>query len=220
MEKLLAIVILFICQNVFCQEYEFDTSIQYREKTMMFDNESYLTIFFNSKNTSYYFITRTWNKEVNCFLIDNNLNLSHEYIINNINNDTDFEYLLSKKIYPDSCNVDCSLFEINESNNSKGNALIIGSFYKNKKRKQKSRCRIEIECKPFNFSILNQLIKILQHHFYFCYDIKTSQNSIPFSIKTFDGKQCTVDTQLIKKLNVDFKFSVDKNKLKYTINTN
>jgi hypothetical protein len=216
MKRIIILLLIFFFQHSFCQEYEFDTSIQYREKSHILKSECLFTIFFNSKNTNFYFITKTWNQEVNCYLVDNSLNVMHEYKIQDIKKNDEIEYWSSKKIDPNNCNVDCALFELNEATNSSGNNVITGSFYINKKRKKKSNFMIEIECKPYKIEILNQLIKILDHHFYFCYDLKTPQNYLPISIKNYNKNNCLVDINLVKSANVDFKFAVNQDKLNFS----
>ena len=214
MKKLLLIVVFFICQNVFCQEYYFDRVVQYKETSQSFTGERFITIFFNSKNSSYHFVNQSWGSQINAYLVDINLNTTHNFYIDNINNSKDYNYLDSKKFNPDNCEIDCSKSTLEETKN-------LGEFTKitynefTTKKKKRLNYKMEVIAKPTDFICLKTIIQVLQHHFLFCEELKTSESSLPFSAKFIRGNKIYSEQKLEKVSNIDMNFSVKKELIKY-----
>ena len=214
MNKIISIVLFLFWHNIFCQEYHFDRLIQYKETNIGSTGNRFITVFFNSKNTSYYFINRSWNVEIDSYLVDNNLNVTHSYTIDDINKSKDYEYLYSKRFNPDNCSIDCSKIKIEESKNAGQFSKILMIKHINKKKKKKEY-EIEVISKPYEFAVLKPLIQILQHHFLFCEVIKVDGNSIPTSVKLVSGKNIKSEQKLELVHVIDINFFVNKEKIKY-----
>lgn len=212
LKSFLIIIVLFVFQNVFCQEYYFDRLIQYKETSITYSGNRLITIFFNSKNTSYYLINRNWNDELRSYLVDNNLNVTHSYIIENVKKNKDYEYLYSNRFNPDNCSIDCSKIKIEESKNAGQYSKIVMTEYKTKKKKKK-HYEIEVISKPYDFAVLKPLIKILQHHFLFCEEIKTDKNNIPTWLKFKMGNHVNSEQNLVVEKTIDINFTVKKEDL-------
>ena len=212
MIKAIAIVFFLFCQNVFCQEYHFDRLIQYKASNSNYPENTLISVFFNSKNTSYYLVNSHWNDELSSYLIDNNLNIGHRYYIKNINENKDFEYLFSNRFNPDNCFIDCSKVKIEETKNSDQYSMIVMTEYNTKKKKKKFY-EIEVISKPYDFPILKPLIKILQHHFLFCEEIKVDESSIPTSLKFKKGSNTVLEQNLVLEKTVDVNFTVKNENL-------
>ncbi|MGL2963730.1 hypothetical protein ACSVH2_07935 [Flavobacterium sp. RSB2_4_14] len=212
MTKFIGIVLFLFCQNVLCQEYHFDRLIQYKETSVAFTGNRLVTVLFNSNNTSYYFVNRNWNDELDAYLVDNNLNVTHVYTIDDIKKSKDYEYLYSKRFNPDNCSIDCSCISIEESKNAGQFSKILMIKHINKKKKKKEY-EIEVISKPYEFAVLKPLIEILQHHFLFCEEIKVDGYSIPTWIKLNKGGQIKSEQSLVLDNAIDVNFSVKKKDL-------
>jgi hypothetical protein len=212
MKKLLLYFCFLCLQSIFSQEYHFDRLIQYKETNGENDGSNLITVMFNSKNTSYYFVNKSWNKEISAYLVDTNLNLTHNYTISDFNKSKDYKYLYSKRFNPEDCSIDCSKINIEESKNTGQFSKTVMKKYTNEKKK-KVFYEIEVISKPYDFGVLNILIKILQHHFLFCDEIKVAANSIPTSLKLRMGTKVKLDQSLALENNIDINFEVKEENL-------
>ena len=212
MTKFISIVLFLFCQTVLCQEYHFDRLIQYEENSITYSGNRLVTVLFNSKNTSYYFVNQSWNAELNAYLEDNNLNVTHFYAVDDIKKSNDYEYLYSNRFNPDNYSIDCSKVKIEESKNSGQYSKIVMSKY-NTKKKKKRHYEIEVLSKPYDFNVLKPLIEILQHHFLFCEEIKIDENNIPTSLKFKMGNRINSEQNLVLEKTIDMNFTVKKENL-------
>lgn len=212
LKRFLIIIVLFVFQNVFCQEYHFDRLIQYKETSIAYSGNRLVTVLFNSKNTSYYFVNRNWNNELDAYLVDNNVNVTHVYTIDDIKKSKDYEYLYSNRFNPDNCSIDCSKIKIEESKNAGQYSKIVMTEYKTKK-KGKKYYEIEVISKPYDFAVLKPLIQILQHHFLFCEEIKIDKNNIPTWLKFKMGNNINSEQNLVVEKTIDINFTVKKEDL-------
>ena len=213
--SLIIVLLVFFCQNAFCQEYHFDRLVKYRETNDIYTGHRFIEVYLNSKNTSYYLINRSWNNEIDTYLVDNNTNTTHNFYIEDFSKIKEYVYFNSRKFNPDNCEIDCSKESIDEIKNSGQFTKIIYSQYTTKKKKRKDY-DIEVIVKPTDFVCLKPLIKILQHHFLFCEELKTSDNSIPVSTKFIKGKKVFSEQKLEASSNIKMDFSVKKESIKYT----
>ena len=136
----------------------------------------------------------------------------HRYYIKSINENKDFEYLFSNRFNPDNCSIDCSKVKIEETKNSGQYSMIVMTEYNTKKKKKKF-FEIEVISKPYDFPILKPLIKILQHHFLFCEEIKVDESSIPTSLKFKKGSNTVLEQNLVLEKTVDVNFTVKNENL-------
>lgn len=212
MKKTCLFIFLFFIQNSTSQEYFFDRLIHYKTTSISFSGSDDLIIFFNSKNTSYYLINRSWNEEMNTFLVDYNLNITHSYINKNIKENNDYRYLYSKRFNPDNCVIDCAKITLDESSNGGQFSKILLSKYTNKKKKKKEY-EIEVISKPYDFAVLKPLIKIMEHHFLFCDELIVESNSIPTSSKLIKKGQVMTAQSLFEEKSVAIYFTVQNKDL-------
>ena len=134
MNKFLVIVLFIFCQNVFCQEYYFDTFLEYRKSQGAND-----IFILNSSNQDYVFYCYNNKNYLQGRIVDHKRNVQHYYTMMNHNNTIDFEYLYSKKT--DSDKKDCDDVK---KENFEINIVVIDSVsqsyqiieYTNKKKKR------------------------------------------------------------------------------------
>lgn len=208
MNKLFLIALFFFCQNMFCQEYHFDKAILYTRTDIENNNTQYLSIFINSKNQSYHFVSSSWGNEMNCYLIDKNTKMSHKYYLENLKDVTDFTYEYSWKFSLPNHEVNCENFVVNEIKLDSLHTKIEAINYSNKKKK-----RIDYQytfiLKPIDVPILNTITTILQHHQQLdCLEFTISQNNIPSSIKYRCNKGCNLNFDLVSIKDTDVDFQV------------
>ncbi|WP_284653389.1 hypothetical protein [Flavobacterium terrisoli] len=209
------LILLFLGQSVFCQEYHFDRFVQYKETSFAYQGYTFTTVYFNSKNPSYYLVNRSWNSQINAYIVDNITNTTHNFFIEDLSKNKEYAYLNSKKFNPADCEIDCSKNSIEEANNAGQFTKITYNEFTNAKKKRKDY-EIEVIVKPSEFTCLKPLIRILQHHFLFCEELTTTDNSLPVSAKLTRGKEIRSEQKLEATGNIDLDFSVKKESIKYT----
>jgi len=119
---------------MFCQEYHFDKAILYTRTDIENNNTQYLSIFINSKNQSYHFVSSSWGNEMNCYLIDKNTKMSHKYYLESLKDVTDFTYEYSWKFSRPNHEVNCENFVVNEIKLDLLHTKIEAINYSNKKK--------------------------------------------------------------------------------------
>lgn len=215
MNKLFSIVLYFFWQNLFCQEYHFDKAILYTRTDIENNNTQYLSIFINSKNQSYHFVSSSWGNEMNCYLIDKNTEMSHKYYLESLKDVTDFTYEYSWKFSRPNHVVNCENFVANEIKLDSLHTKIEAINYSNKKKKRIDYQYIFI-LKPIDVPILNTITTILQHHRQLdCLEFTISQNNIPSSIKYRCNKGCNLNFDLVSIKDTDVDFQVKEEDIKF-----
>ncbi len=214
MKKFLAITVLFICQNVFCQAYHFDREVLYKETSKAYTGETTVTIFFNSTNESYYFVSRSWGNDITAYLVDNTTNSIHNFFTDTSKDSNQFTYLDSTNFEHNNCEIDCSKNTIEEKKNAGTYSMITCNEYTTKKKKR-IYSQIEVTVKPTNFTCLKPIIKVLQHHFKFCDELKTTTNNLPVAAKYKKGEIIYSEQKLEKTSNIELDFLVKKESIKY-----
>jgi hypothetical protein len=212
MRKIILIVLFFLGQNGFGQEYHFDRIIQYKETSVHFSGTRIFNVMFNSKNPSYYYYSRIWNNELDSYLVDNKLKVRHNYTVNDFKKSEELEYLYSTRYKPwDSLTV-CYKTSIEETKNDGEYSKILHTVYTNKKKKKKAH-EIEVIVKPYDFAVLIPLIRVMQNHFYFCEPLQTSENSIPTWVLNKSGDKVLSEIKLDFEKTIDINFTVMKKDL-------
>ena len=96
MKSFLIIAVVLFCQNVFCQDYNFDTFLEYKKSQGTSD-----IFMLNSSNEDYVFYCYNNKDELIGRILDHKRNIMHYYSMKNHNNSVEFKYLYSNKINPD-----------------------------------------------------------------------------------------------------------------------
>lgn len=137
MKKIVLIIILFVCQNAFCQEYHFDVFLEYelkKNKTDMF--------MLNSSNQDYLFYCYNNGGEFKGEIADHKNNIIHHYSLKNINNSIKFKYLRSEKdnerlaYKKEPCNIEIEKYQVTQNKIDSLNQSFKIIEFTNKKKKR------------------------------------------------------------------------------------
>lgn len=219
MRKTLCIIVLFISQNIFSQEYFFDYYYEYEsEKSVCF-------ILINSKDSNYAFFghygTETNNNYDSTgaseYIVDFPRDVIHFYELENIENDVKFNYLRTKKYHE-------LIGEFEKKNQYENIITKIDSvkesvkFIKYKqKNKRKNLAEIELlyDKNNINYIFHNSALIFFLHHFFDNRNIENANNRLPSSISMdyYDGFKSYYKLNKIKKINSSL--NIKREEIKY-----
>ena len=133
MKTFLATAVLLICQNVFCQEYYFDTLFEYE-----LTNRGSDVLICNSTRKDYTFFCYNSGSILEGTLKDYKNNIEHYYSIKNNDATIEFTYIYSKKVNfeKEPCTVKMKWYDINEVVIDSINKSYEIIEYTNKKKKK------------------------------------------------------------------------------------
>ncbi|MFN3753742.1 hypothetical protein [Flavobacterium sp.] len=217
MKKILLILLFFLGQNVFCQEYHFDRIIQYKYLSSSFTGIQVITICFDSKDLSHYIMSRTWGEELDTYFFDTKNQIYHRYKTYDINKSNIPEYWYSFKTNDSTktarLNELCTSISLDQTEVDNTSSKLLLTEYKNDKKK-KILYQIEVIAKPYDIAVLGLITKALESHFLFCEKIKISQKGLPTSLKMFSGSNIKNEITLIKESTTHFNFTVNQKEIK------
>ena len=199
MKKNLKIIILFICQNVFCQEYNFDNFYE-------FEGSGIKAIMINSQDDSYYFTCKKGSETIWGYLFDFKENSIHNYEVIDSDNSVQFNYLNSRKMttayltYIENNIQYDSTTEVIDSIKSK---TIITKNHVNKRGKKRFLGKIELEFDGSNNVFPGKLIAHFGHHFFDSRDLSFIVNKLPNKIIFDYNNGIVITNKLIKKLKIN-----------------
>lgn len=178
MKKYLLLFSFFLTQILFCQEYKFDKYYEY-------ENESGSDFFLiNSKDTTYSFVGRSYNKEITGYIEDLNKNLCHHYNVQNNNNEIEFEYIKSaiyKKCDLSICEGHFKYYDIAKTRIDSTKSKINIDIYKNAKKKRKT-FRLETVVSELDTLFLSRNMFFKFYNFGFQEKFDLSLTHLPVSI--------------------------------------
>lgn len=193
---------LFFLQNIFCQEYLFDTFLEYNKQDGTFD-----IFMMNSASEDYVYYCYNNKPELKGKIVDKKRNVHHYYVMKKNDNLIDFEYLYSKKI--DVNNKDCfnlknEKFEINTIVLDSMNQSIEVIEYTNKKKKKVYKKGI-VNLKKIDSNNLPTIAYGYFTHFSNCIHkiVSFPKGYIPLNIKINyeNDKQSSINITQNKKIN-------------------
>lgn len=203
MKKGIFILLLFFYQNVFCQEYFFDTILEYDYSTTKNPSEGTLFFMVNSKNNGYVFFLNTSDKISQGSIIDFTSKKSYCY---KSKDRTEFEYFCANNSIP-------TLFPEKKSNrqfdfnteelegiNSK---ILITKVKTSKSRKRKIIDTITIEIKKNDFVFDYNLLKFFSKQYFNDEDLSFLGNKLPnrISFEYKNGFKRTFKLNKSQKIN-------------------
>lgn len=212
MRKALSIVVLFICQNLFCQEYSFDNLYEFEGQSVT------AAVMINSQDANYYFTCRKGSETVWGYLVDYNENIGHNFEVLTIGNSVQFKYLYSYKINPDNLTfIDKNIqYEIiNEVIDSTKTKSTIYKNHVSKRGRKKSKGKIELSFDKSDDVFPARLISSFGHHFFDYRDLNYLGNKLPTKIIFDYNNGITVTSKLIKKTKLNTLLSISKEQLTY-----
>ncbi|WP_293894185.1 hypothetical protein [Flavobacterium sp.] len=203
MNKFIAIFLFFFCQNVFCQEYYFDTFLEYER--LYSQNDVFML---NSSNYDYVFYCYNISGNLEGKIIDHKNNIEHYYTLTNINNSIEFKYISSKKRNykkeEPPCEMKTENFEIKTVDIDSLNKSYEIIEYNNKKKKRIYQ-NASIIMMKIDTQILPNLVYGFFNHFPICDRnlITFPKNYIPKHIKInyFNNAIREVTLKQNKKIN-------------------
>ena len=214
MNKFLVIVLFIFCQNVFCQEYYFDTFLEYRKSQGAND-----IFILNSSNQDYVFYCHNNKDELQGTILDHKRNIQHYYALKNTNNAVNFKYLYSEKI-----DFNKKVCDDVKKENFEIKTVVIDSMnqsyeiieYTNKKKKRIYQNGI-VSLKKMDSKDLPSLVYGYFGHFSECIHDKDSypKGYIPTNIKISNLNNNEVNIDLIQNKKTNMLLSLKPEDIKY-----
>jgi hypothetical protein len=215
MRNVFYIVLLLFCQSIFCQEYVFDTLIEYSYSSTKKINEGTLLFMINSKNNGYVFFSNSNNRKSEGSIIDFNSKTQNCYKSTDENK---FEYLCTQNILPalffeKNQNVK---FEFNKEDlNNNNSTILITKFKINPNGKKKIIDTIKIEIEKNNFVFNYNLLKFFSEKYLDDRDLSFLGDKTPkrifFEYKY--GFKRTFELNKIEKINTTL--NITKEQINY-----
>lgn len=200
------IVLVLLFQNTFSQTYSFDRFIQYN------GNRLERTIFmFNSKNTRYYFVARSYGEEIIGNIIDLENKVRHRYSLTNAENEVSFEYLSSsaETATKSSCYDKNNVIEVTATPLDSLNTNFTVLKFKNSKKKRIIQSA-KITAAKSEIPAFSLMMKMLFGHFADCHKIVLPENYIPTSVTIDYFNGIKTQEKLIQNKKVNTVLSVNK----------
>ena len=199
MRKILWILLFFLGQNVFCQEYYFDTFLEYEKSKNETD-----VFMINSFNQEYVFYCYHISNELEGKIIDHKNNIMHFYSIKSVNNSLEFKYIYSQKrdFKKEPCTVKTEKYEVKKVEIDSLNQSFEIIEFKNKKKKRVYENAtinlIKIDSKPLPIIAYGYF-----HHFPICSLIDFPKGFIPKNIQInyFNNEDNKINLIQNKKIN-------------------
>jgi len=216
MRNLFYIVLLLFCQNIFCQDYIFDTLLEYTYSSTKKTNEGTLLFMINSKNNGYvFFLNANKNDKSECSIIDFNSKTQNCYKQTDENK---FEYLCTQNKTPTFFLDENPNFKFEfdkeelDYNNSK---IVITKFKINSNGKKKIIDTIKIEIKKNNFVFNYNLLKFFSEKYFDDRDLSFLGDKTPKRIlfEYKHGFKRTFELNKIEKINTTL--TITKEQLNY-----
>lgn len=200
------IVLVLLFQNTFSQTYSFDRFIQYN------GNRLERTIFmFNSKNTRYYFVARSYGEEIIGNIIDLENKVRHRYSLTNAENEVSFEYLSSsaETETKSSCYDKNNVIEVTATPLDSLNTNFTVLKFKNSKKKRIIQSA-KITAAKSEIPTFSLLMKMLFGHFADCHKIVLPENYMPTSVTIDYFNGIKTQEKLIQNKEITTVLSVSK----------
>ena len=137
MRKYITLAVFFFCQNVFCQEYNFDIFLEYEVKNNKTD-----MFLLNSSNEDYLFYCYNNGGEFKGEIVDHKYNIIHHYSLKNINNSIKFKYLYSERdikrmeYNKEPCTIETEKYQVKQNEIDSLNQSFEIIEFTNKKKKR------------------------------------------------------------------------------------
>lgn len=216
MRNVFYILLLLFCQNIFCQDYIFDTLLEYTYSSTKKTNEGTLLFMINSKNNGYvFFLNANENNKSECSIIDFISKTQHCYKQTDENK---FEYLCTQNKTPtlfldENPNIK---FEFNKEELDNYNSKIkIERIKISKNGKKKIIDTINIENEKNNFVFNYNLLKFFSEKYFDDSDLSFLGDKTPkrilFEYKR--GFKRTFELNKIEKINTTL--TITKEQLNY-----
>jgi hypothetical protein len=182
MTKFIGIVLFLFCQNVVCQEYHFDTLLEYEYSTKKNPREGTLFFMINSKDNGYLYFRNSRTSSSEGFIIDFNAKTQNCYKLIDENK---FEYLCTQQKIP-------LLFSEKKSNikfqyntvelNNDNSKILITKMKISKNGKMKIIDTISIEIEKNDFVFNYNLLKFFSEKYFDDKDLSFLGDKTPKSI--------------------------------------
>jgi len=217
MKKNLLIILFFLGQNVFGQEYQFDKAFTYEEKRSKFSH-SFTEIFMtNNSNSNYYVMMITTSKSngsgLKTYVYDLDTKLVHYFFTTKISDKIEYKYLYSMNLIDNKCYNSLNLFELKESLiNDKTDKVVINKYNNTTEKKVTEFC--EIDLIPTDNINLKPFLRRFYENLNCCELLKLPKNYIPkkVTIQYEDGSSNSV--KHIATDEVSYSISLNKDKIK------
>lgn len=206
MKKSILIIAILFCQNTFCQSYTFDRFIQYNS-----DSSARTIFMFNSKDSSYYFIARSYDKEITGNIIEVENKVRHRFSVTNIKNAVQFEYLdssietESKVFCPDKYNV----FEVIKTPFDSLNTDFTVLKYKNSEKKR-TIASSNITAIKSEIPVFSIMMNSFLGHLIYCQKIDFPENYLPTSVEIDYYNGIKTRDRLMQNKEISVVLSVNK----------
>jgi len=200
------IVLVLLFQNTFSQTYSFDRFIQYN------GNRLERTIFmFNSKNTRYYFVARSYGEEIIGNIIDLENKVRHRYSLTNAENEVSFEYLSSsaETATKSSCYDKNNVIEVTATPLDSLNTNFTVLKFKNSKKKRIIQSA-KITAAKSEIPAFSLMMKMFFYHFVYCQKIDLPKNYMPTSVTIDYFNGIKTQEKLIQNKEITTVLSVSK----------
>jgi hypothetical protein len=212
MKKYLLLFSFFLTQILFGQEYKFDKYYEY-------ENESGSEFFLiNSKDTTYSFVGRSYNKEITGYIEDLNKNLRHHYNVKNKNSSIEFEYIKStiyEKCNLSTCEGVFNYFDLVKTRIDSTKSKINLDIFKNAKKK-KMTFRLEIVVSELDTLFLskNMFSKFYDIGFPDKFDLSLTHLPLSINFKNlWNGYK--MNKKLIKNKNINTNLYLKEEAIKF-----
>ncbi|MGG7033576.1 MAG: hypothetical protein ACI7YS_00060 [Flavobacterium sp.] len=214
MKKHIYIGILFICfWNVpVClgQVYHFDKLVQYKG---VFDSGKYkTTLYFNSKDNSYYFASYVGDQFSTSFLHDKKKEELHYYEISNLAESKSIQYKSSRKLSSSDEDPDCKKCSAKET---ELNSLTSKITFETLEEFGEKR-RVEIIAKKVNYFVPTIGTDLGGYICFSCSKPPISRFKLPTSLTITNNSEVTHKEKLILEQDINIDFQVDEKNIKYT----
>ena len=201
---------LLVCQNVLCQEYFFDTFLEYKYSTKKNSSEGTLLFMINSKNNGYVFFWNTRDKISQGSVIDFNSRNSYCY---KTKDSIKFDYLCTNNsimtLFSEKKSNSGFDYITEEAENNKSKILIT-KFKVTKSGKKKTLNTIKIEIEKNDFVFNYNLLKFFFHQYFNDEDLTFLGNKVPYHI-SFEHKNGFKRSFELKKIEkIDKLLSTNK----------
>lgn len=198
LNKIFLILIVFlVSQNLFSQEYFFDKFYEYDEL-----DRATIVMMINSKDSSYSFLCKSYDKKLSGRIIDTKNNMYHNYVMENKNSELVFTYLNSEiiKKVDVPCYDKTDTYEIiKEPVDAKTTLFRINRYGKNKKIIRSST----IKATEYNLPFFKFAINKLFYHFVYCQKLDLPNNFLPITVEIdyHNGNKTKTELKQEKDIN-------------------
>ena len=214
LKKVLYILLIFICQNIFSQEYHFDRFYEFTSK-----EEGVCFFMLNSSDKNYLFFGTSYNSKLTGYIFDYKTAEFHYYDVSNVINGLNFNYQNTKKTQASYSgnNIDTKIhfdYTVTKIDSIKESVKIVG-YKQNRKRSNFAEVELIYDKSNNDYIFHISVLKFISHHFFDDREIENVSNRLPslISYDYYNGAKFSYG--LTKKQKINTTLTISKDQIKY-----